>query len=351
MHLQADPADTTFRSPVFAAYYAQRLREVRARIVHLCGQAWDVNSVWLLQRDLVRLLDQASSAEPQFDSVALLSLSEAVGAALAQPDAPDAESRSTLLALLGALETGQDDGRPAELEVRRSENDRIEVPPPGFWRRWADDAPPQSWSEEGVASVDADADLLGLAQIDLGAMLASAGGSGAKLEIVHERIAPHYAAVAGPERESFEPPDDFIEAVTDPEPSGDYDWNMAPVGPGSRPVAGRILGGDPCAAGARWRDARCTAPHPRCGAHAARPRTRPQSRRCQTRRNADFGSARHRRRRRGRIDAPHGLGGRNPHLSPDRERRTGDRAGPAPEVWAELGCWKTPRNWARYWAR
>ncbi|HMN35987.1 MAG TPA: hypothetical protein PKE36_11400, partial [Chiayiivirga sp.] len=125
MHLQADPADTTFRSPVFAAYYAQRLREVRARIVHLCGQAWDVNSVWLLQRDLVRLLDQASSAEPQFDSVALLSLSEAVGAALAQPDAPDAESRSTLLALLGALETGQDDGRPAELEVRRSENDRI----------------------------------------------------------------------------------------------------------------------------------------------------------------------------------------------------------------------------------
>lgn len=227
MHLQADPADTTFRSPVFAAYYAQRLREVRARIVHLCGQAWDVNSVWLLQRDLVRLLDQASSAEPQFDSVALLSLSEAVGAALAQPDAPDAESRSTLLALLGALETGQDDGRPAELEVRRSENDRIEVPPPGFWRRWADDAPPQSWSEEGVASVDADADLLGLAQIDLGAMLASAGGSGAKLEIVHERIAPHYAAVAGPERESFEPPDDFIEAVTDPEPSGDYDWNMA----------------------------------------------------------------------------------------------------------------------------
>lgn len=227
MHLQADPADTTFRSPVFAAYYAQRLREVRARVVHLCGQAWDVNSVWLLQRDLVRLLDQASSAEPQFDSVALLSLSEAVGAALAQPDAPDAESRSTLLALLGALETGQDDGRPAELEVRRSENDRIEVPPPGFWRRWADDAPPQSWSEEGVASVDADADLLGLAQIDLGAMLASAGGSGAKLEIVHERIAPHYAAVEGSGRESFEPPDDFIEAVTDPEPSGDYDWNMA----------------------------------------------------------------------------------------------------------------------------
>jgi PleD family two-component response regulator/EAL domain-containing protein (putative c-di-GMP-specific phosphodiesterase class I) len=229
MHLQADPADTAFHSPVFAAYYAQRLREVRARIVYLCGRAWDINSVWLVQRDLTRLLDQVSLSEPQFDSIPLLSLADAVGAALAQPDAPDAESRSTLLALLGALESGQDGGRPAGLEVRRSENERIEVPPAGFWRRWADDAPPPSWSEAGAgagAGSGGDADLLGLAQIDLGVMLAGAGGRDAALEIVHERVASHYAAEPGSEREAYEPPDDFIEAVDGPERSGDYDWDL-----------------------------------------------------------------------------------------------------------------------------
>lgn len=241
MHLQADPADTTFRSPVFAAYYAQRLREVRARIVHLCGQAWDINSVWLLQRDLTALLDQVSFSEPQFDSIALLSLADAVGAALAQPGAPDAESRSTLLALLGALESGQDDGRPAGLEVRRSENDRIEVPPAGFWRRWVDDAPPQSWSETDADPDGGDADLLGLAEVDVSLLLADAGagGAGSKLEIVHERIAPHYAAEPGPERGGFEPPDDFIEAAASPERSDDYDWDLGTTRPA--PVPDRSL--------------------------------------------------------------------------------------------------------------
>ncbi len=240
MHLQADPTDTTFRSPVFAAYYAQRLREVRARIVHLCGRAWDINSVWLLHRDLMALLDQLSFSEPQSDCIALLSLTDALGAALEQPDPPDAESRSALLALLGVLESGQGDGRPADLEVRRSENDRIEVPPAGFWRRWVDDAPPQSWSEPEAEPSGGDAELLGLAEIDVGMLLADAGsGGGSKLEIVHERIAPHYAAEPGPEPSGFEPPDDFIEAAASPERPDDYDWGLGVTRPVSEPAPGQ----------------------------------------------------------------------------------------------------------------
>lgn len=231
MHLQADPADTTFHSPVFAAYYAQRIREARARLVHLCGQAWDVSSVWLLQRDLVALLDQVAFAEPQFDAIPLLSLTDAVGAALAQPEPPDAESRGALLALLGGLDCDESGGRSAGLEVRRSENERIEVPPAGFWRRWVDDAPPQSWSDaqDGGNGEDGEGDPLGLAQIDLGAVL-SGGAAGAPLEIVHERVAAHYAVEAESRDGASEPPDDFIQGDV-AAPSDDYDWGLGAAPP------------------------------------------------------------------------------------------------------------------------
>lgn len=227
MHLQADPADTSFRSPVFAAYYAQRLREVRARIEHLCAHAWDVNSVWLVQRHLSTLLDQVAIAEPQFDAIPLLSLTDAIGATLAQSELPDAESRSALLSLLAVLEAEVDVGRPAGLEVRRTENERVEVPPAGFWRRWVDDAPPMTCSEgesQGASSA-ADRDLLGLAQIDIGTLLAASGTS-TPLEIKHEPVAAHYAPQSSEAGPAFEPPDDFIQADS-VSASDDYDWDIA----------------------------------------------------------------------------------------------------------------------------
>lgn len=223
---QVNPATRPFRSPVFAAFYARRLNELRGRVAHLCTQAWDVNAVWLLHRDLDNLIGLCARAEAEFDTSALRELADAVSEALAQPHVPDEETRRRMLERFSLIDAHVDAPELGQAAVRHSENERVEVPPPAFWRRWAPDAPAATRSASEAASNDDDGDdALGLADIDIDAMLAS-GTIRSSTQIVQERIAPHLAGVEAPAPAGIEPPDDFITADDSIELSDDYNWDL-----------------------------------------------------------------------------------------------------------------------------
>ncbi|NLB14426.1 MAG: hypothetical protein GX826_10490 [Gammaproteobacteria bacterium] len=211
---------------MFAAFYARRLNELRGRVAHLCTQAWDVNSAWLLHRDLDSLIGLCTRAEAEFDTSALRELADAVSQALAQPHVPDEETRHHVLERFSLIDTHADAPELGQAAVRHSENERVEVPPPGFWRRWTGDAPSPTRSASEAASNDEDSDdALGLADIDIDAMLAS-GTVRSSTQIVQERIAPHLTQVEAPESAGIEPPDDFISADDTIELSDDYNWDL-----------------------------------------------------------------------------------------------------------------------------
>lgn len=229
MQPQVDPASRPFRSPAFAAFYAQRLHELRGRIVHLCTQAWDVNAAWLLRRDLHALAEQVARHEPEADTSALLALHAGVDAALALAAIPDAEAREDLLALFRRIDADAATPQSRHTAIRHSENERVETPPPGFWRRWVADAPAPAYSraEASAGTGEAVEDTLDLAHIDIDAMIAAGRVGRASLEIVQERIAPHVTEVVEqPRGAGFEPPDDFTSVDEVPALSGDYDWDL-----------------------------------------------------------------------------------------------------------------------------
>ncbi|MCX7562288.1 EAL domain-containing protein [Xanthomonadaceae bacterium XH05] len=230
MQSQVDLAIRPFRSPAFAAFHAQRLHELRGRIAHLCTQAWDVNAAWLVRQDIQALATQVAHHDPEADTSALLALHAGMDAALAQPALPDTETRDSLLALFSRIDTGSTAPQPRLVAVRHSENERMETPPPGFWRRWTGDAPPlvHSRSDEVADGDDAaePASDPGHIDIDMDAIIASGRLGNSGLDIVQERIAPHVTQVVEqPRTAGFEPPDDFV--TTDAEAmSDDYDWNL-----------------------------------------------------------------------------------------------------------------------------
>lgn len=230
MQQQVDPAIRPFRSPAFAAFYAHRLHDLRGRIAHLCMQAWDINAAWVLRQDLHLLADQVAQHEPDADISGLLALHAGVDAALALPTLPDAEAREGLWALFGQIDTDVASSALRRTAIRHSENDRVETPPTGFWRRWTGDAPPPIYSCTHAASSDgsdAMGDVLDLDHINIDAMIAAGRTGGASLEIVQERVATHVTVVVDQPREAgFEPPDDFTQGEELPAAADDYDWNL-----------------------------------------------------------------------------------------------------------------------------
>ena len=120
--------------------------------------------------------------------------------ALAQPHVPDEETRHRMLERFSLIDAHVDAPELGQAAVRHSENERVEVPPPAFWRRWVPDAPAATRSASEAASNDDDGDdALGLADIDIDAMLAS-GTIRSSTQIVQERIAPHLTRWKRPNR-------------------------------------------------------------------------------------------------------------------------------------------------------
>lgn len=196
MHPQADPAPRSFSSPAFAAFHAKRCDELRRRAIALCTGNWDVNDAHLLMHDARSLLAQSQRSAYEPDVAALTDLIQALQAVLALPHLPDAEQREEILSRLGAICASRAGAPPSRLTVLHRENERIEVPVPGFWRRWVGDAPAATYSDpESPAPAHAapphdslELSPLDLDSTDIDAMLAS-GQVSSSLEIVQERIA------------------------------------------------------------------------------------------------------------------------------------------------------------------
>lgn len=216
-------------SPAFAAFHAQRLRELRVRINWLCRQAWDVNAVWLVRRDLGSLVEQAGSENPGMDGSGWQALAEHIDLALELPGLPDEAAREDILAAFRRIDMAAFT-EPVSLAIRRHENDRIEIPPPAFWRRWADDAPEPTWTEPAAASSDTGGLAPGFDfnHVDIDAMIVAGKVGRSSLEIIHETVAPHLTQVEpGQETGPAQAADEFLVASADKAvTTDDYDWSL-----------------------------------------------------------------------------------------------------------------------------
>ena len=234
MQPQVDPVGRPLRSPVFATYYTERLHELRVRITFLCKRVWDVNAAWLVRHDVGCLEQQVGLDDPQVDLSAWQTLGAQLDAVLEQALLPDAVARDEILAAFRRIDVAGTLTEQRHTTVRQSENERIEVPPAAFWRRWANDAAPPTYSDPPAPSADTDVDAgrqFDFGPLDIDAMIAAGKVGQSSLEIVHERIAPQLAEVIGPSATpALETTDDFLpsgdeEAAT----ASDYDWNIAPT--------------------------------------------------------------------------------------------------------------------------
>ena len=243
MQPQVDPAGRPLRSPAFAAYYSERLHELRVRITYLCKRVWDVNAVWLVRHDVDCLAQQVGLDDPQADVSAWQSLSAQLDTVLEQARLPDDMEREELLAAFRRIDTAGALPDRRHTAVRQSENERIEVPPAAFWRRWANDAAPPTYSDPPGSSAAIDANperAFDFGPLDIDAMIAAGKVGQSSLEIVHERVAPQVAeVVVPPAAPNLDTPDDFL--TSDEEETaapGDYDWNITPpVAPATVPAA------------------------------------------------------------------------------------------------------------------
>lgn len=234
MQPQVDPAVRPLRSPAFAAYYTQRLHELRVRIAFLCKRFWDVNAAWLVRHDVACLVEQIGLDDPHADVGAWQTLGTQLDAVLEQTVLPDAAAREEILAAFRRIDVAATIPEQHHTAVRQSENERVEVPPPAFWRRWTNDAAPPTYSDPppapATAAGTAAEQEFALGHIDIDAMIAAGKVGQSSLEIVQERIAPQRAdVVPPPATPSVEPPDDFLPSGdTDAVPASDYDWGVAP---------------------------------------------------------------------------------------------------------------------------
>ncbi|MCB1567870.1 MAG: response regulator, partial [Xanthomonadales bacterium] len=230
MQPQVDPAGRAFRSPGFAAYYTQRLHELRVRLAYVCRTAWDVNAAWLLRHDVSRIMQQLRRDHGDADLGAWQALGSQLDAAIELPVLPSSEIREGILAAFRHIDIATAIPESRQPSVRTIENGRVEVPPPAFWRRWAHDAGPATYSDaanEEALRVEA-AQTLDLEHADIDAIIAAGKVGTPSLEIVQERIAssPEQApekptSVADPST------DDFINSSSEAPPrQGDYDWGL-----------------------------------------------------------------------------------------------------------------------------
>lgn len=233
MQPQIDTAARLFHTPAFAAYYAQRLQELRARLAYVCKQAWDVNAAWLVRHDVILLQRQLTDDDSDQNLRAWQALETELDTALEQTGWPDEELLEGILAAFRRIDMEASASEVRRVVVRQSENDRIEVPPAAFWRRWVDDAEPPSYpesSEEQAESADS-AHEFGFEHIDIDAVIAAGKlTTTSSMEIVQETVAPHVTAIADrPETPAIDSLDSFFSSpATGPGEvaQDDYDWGL-----------------------------------------------------------------------------------------------------------------------------
>lgn len=242
MQLQVEQANRSFRSSSFAAFHAQRLYELRERIGFLCASAWDINAAWLVRQDVQVLIEQTASSEPDVDVSTWELLLQSLDAALELGAVPAQPERDGLLEQFRRIDIATSTPGRSYHAIRQVENDRVESPPPSFWRRWSADAPPPAYSR-GAASATRQTDdktPFDLGQVDIDAMIAAGGVGQSSVEIVQERMAPDLVGKAD-ESAGLDPADDFIQATDDAPESEGYDWGLESA-PQAKPVTDVVPG-------------------------------------------------------------------------------------------------------------
>lgn len=224
MQPQVDPAGRVFRSPGFAAYYTHRLHELRVRVAYLCRTAWDANAAWLVRHDVSRILQQLRRDHADVDLSGWQDLGTHLDAALELSALPPADVREAILAAFRRIDVATAIPEQRQPSVRTTDNGRVEVPPPAFWRRWAHDAGPATYTE--AVNLEAPriepAHTFELEHPDIDAIIAAGRVGSSSLEIVQERTAisaEQVKVATKPSQEGFLPSGAQPSSTTDA-----YDW-------------------------------------------------------------------------------------------------------------------------------
>lgn len=138
------PHDTSAPATAAGAFVRNLPRRVEAlarRIQRLSRNGWDINALSLLRHDARRLAE--ASIRHGLDEVGsgLQALERLLHAHLDSPTLPAAEAAAPMLETLASLRSRLPQASAAAAPTFGNIA-RVEVPPPGYWRRWVGDAPP-----------------------------------------------------------------------------------------------------------------------------------------------------------------------------------------------------------------
>ena len=128
----------------FVRHLPRRVEALARRIQRLSRNGWDINALSLLHHDARWLAD--ASVRHGLDDVGsgLRALEQLLHAHLDIPALPAAEAAAPMLETLANLRSRLPQPLAASAQSAPTFGNiaRVEVPPPGYWRRWSGDAPP-----------------------------------------------------------------------------------------------------------------------------------------------------------------------------------------------------------------
>jgi diguanylate cyclase (GGDEF)-like protein len=162
MYAQDESQQRTELRLAFLRHLPTRIAAVCRRARRFCAQGWDINGLSLLHEDVQRLAGASGRYGALEASEQLLMLETLLGELADTGVLPDEAGSRHLLELLDALDgsafAGETETEAAGSRTVANASEPLaeadsavlpsgaglETPPPNYWRRWVDDAPPPS---------------------------------------------------------------------------------------------------------------------------------------------------------------------------------------------------------------
>ena len=147
------------RQIAFLRQLPRRVEVIGRRFHRFMSDGWDINGLALIHEDSTRLARSCKKQGLEQAQASLDNLSALLFETLQQQSLPDLVLTENLLQLiedLGAAVPAPVDVRSESAPARaESLSRRAETPPPGYWRRWGDDAPAPSMRSTTAAATTA----------------------------------------------------------------------------------------------------------------------------------------------------------------------------------------------------
>lgn len=145
----------------FERHLPKRVDALARRIQRLAQGGWDINALSLLHHDTHWLADTSAQLGLTDVGSGLQALERRLRAHLDIPSLPGERDTGEMMATIASLrdrlpQPGPDVARATPIFGNPS---RVEVPPAGYWRRWADDAPPPTPIAARPRSAEKDQDM------------------------------------------------------------------------------------------------------------------------------------------------------------------------------------------------